>query len=156
MLSFLLLLSSFHFTLLHDIHISYGQSELKGSVYSGKITYYKDDLLKAVGSWYKKDIRSAPAADLEEYQKNYVQNYFRVWERGVQLRMSSLSRKEDETTVMFFFSFTVSPNCSELKIDYRALFDVYNEQLDIMSFTAYGKEFNYIFKPSAPTYVLKK
>lgn len=156
MLTLLLFVNLFRVASFHDIHISYGQSEIKGSTYSGKITYYRDDLLKAVGKWYQKDIATINANDLDSYQKNYFQNYFRVWENNVQLTMSSVSREEDASSVIFNFTYAISPGCGELKIDHRALFDIYNDQLDIVSFKVYGKELNYIFKSSAPTYLLKK
>jgi hypothetical protein len=142
--------------LFHDIHISYGSAELHGNTFSGKISYYKDDLLKAVGVWYKKDAQNLSGSETDSYEKNYFRNYFRVWEEGSQIEPITLERVEDESSVMFTFSYKISDNCRELKTDHRSIFEVYSDHINIMSFKAFGDEYNYIYKPSAPTYTLKK
>jgi hypothetical protein len=142
--------------LLHDIHISYGSAELHGNTFSGKISYYKDDLVKAVSTWYKKDMKDLSGSETDTYEKNYFRNYFRVWEEGSQLVPLALERTEDENSVMFTFLYKISGNCRSLKTDHRSIFEVYGDHINIMSFAAFGNEYNYIYKPSAPTYILKK
>lgn len=151
-----LLASFLNVALFHDIHISYSTSELSGGQYRGTLSYYKDDFEKAVSKWYKREVSTMAQAERDNAMKNYVRNYFRVWERDVKIEMTKLDTKEEESTITYSFAFPVSSGCTELKIDHRAMFDVYNDHINIMSFTAFGGEYNYIFKASAPTYILKK
>lgn len=140
----------------HDIHIGYGTAELKEGKFSGTLSYYKDDFYKAVSTWYRRDILLMNKDQRTDAMDSYIKNYFRVWESSKQIVAKDLSIREDETTVVYTFTFAVSSKIKELKIDHRAIFETYTDHINIMNFSAFGKEYSYIFKPSAPTYILKK
>jgi hypothetical protein len=136
-------------------HTSFATAELKDGVFSGSVTYINADWLAAIAAWYKADITKSPKNNIEVYERNYFKNYFRLWANQNQVAYTSLVRKEEGDKVIFSFSFAVG-EATEIMIDHRAIFDLYPDQTHAMTLKAFGKDRTYIFKPSAPTFFVKK
>jgi hypothetical protein len=140
----------------HDIHISYSQAELKGSDLFVKVSYYKDDLTKAVRNWYQGTNANNPSVDFQSEEFQYVKNYFRVWNGDYNKQIAPLLVKvtDDGTSVIFELQFS-KVEMPALIIDQRVLFKEYNDQMNIFFIKAFGKEENHIFTPSKPTLLIK-
>jgi len=135
----------------HDIHISYSQAELKSNDLFIKVSYYKDDLTKAVKNWYQ---GKAENNTLEEFE--YIKNYFRVWNGSYdqQITPELVKRTDDGTSMIYELKFSAS-TFSSIIIDQRILFKEYSEQMNIFFIKAFAKEENHIFTPSKPTLLIK-
>ena len=139
----------------HDIHISYSQAELKGNDLFIKVSYYKDDLTKAVKSWYQGKAGYSPQ-EFQSAEFEYVKNYFRVWNSDFnhQIFPELIKRTDDGTSMIYELKFS-APLFSSLIIDQRVLFKEFSEQMNIFFIKAFSKEENYIFTPSKPTLRIK-
>ena len=140
----------------HDIHISYSQAELKGNDLLIKVSYYKDDLTKAVKNWYQGKAESYSSMEFQSAEFEYVKNYFRVWNGGYdhQIIPELIKLTDDGTSMIYELKFSAS-SFSSIIIDQRVLFKEYSEQMNIFFIKAFSKEENHIFTSSKPTLVIK-
>jgi len=140
----------------HDIHISYSQAEMKGNELFVKVSYYKDDLTRAVKNWYQGKADSYSSQQLQDAEFDYVKNYFRVWSGDYksQVMPSLVKLSDDGTSVIFELKFSCS-NANSLIIDQRVLFKEYSDQMNIFFIKGFGKDMNHVFTPSKPTLLVK-
>ncbi|MBS1913836.1 MAG: hypothetical protein JST22_17745 [Bacteroidetes bacterium] len=133
----------------HDVHISYCQSEIIGNVFKGKVTYYKDDLLRAVADW-RANVGSLTAAQQQAVMTDFVRDHFRVYSGNQMLAWSSITRGENGKSVWFELRAESRTRLQSATIMHNALFHVYGDQMNLMVLKAGGSEYNYIFTPSKP------
>lgn len=152
---------AFSFSLLasasaHDIHISYSQAEMKGNELFVKVSYYKDDLTKAVKSWYQGRADNFSAQEMQNAEFDYVKNYFRVWAGDYNTQVQPVLEKlnDDGTSIIFEMKFTCTA-AQSIIIDQRVLFKEYSDQMNIFFIKGFGKDTNHIFTPSKPTLLVK-
>ncbi len=141
----------------HDIHISYAQAELKGSDLFIKVSYYKDDLTKAVKNWYGGKADNLSSQEFQNAEFEYVKNFFRVWANGSYnspVMPTLLKRTDDGTSLIFEIKYS-HPSFTSLIIDERVLFKEFSEQMNIFFIKAFSKEDNHIFTASKPTLIVK-
>ncbi|HVZ41321.1 MAG TPA: DUF6702 family protein [Candidatus Kapabacteria bacterium] len=134
----------------HDVHISYCQSEITGNVFKCKVTYYRDDLLRAIADW-KANVRSLPAAQQQAAMTDFVRDHFRVYSGNQMLAWSSIGKGENDKSVWFELRAESRTRLQSATIMHNALFHVYSDQMNLMVLKAGGSEYNYIFTPSRPT-----
>ena len=153
---FVLLFVSKEKAIAHDIHISYSQAELKGNDLFIKVSYYKDDLTKAVKNWYQGKAESYSPQEFQSAEFEYIKNYFRVWNGDYNhpILPELIKLTDDGTSMIYELKFSAS-SFTSLIIDERVLFKEFNEQMNIFFIKAFSKEENHIFTPSKPTLRIK-
>jgi hypothetical protein len=141
----------------HDVHISYAQAELKGGELHVKVSYYKDDLTKAVKNWYQGRADNYSNEQFKSAEFEYVKNYFRVAANGdykLLIMPKLVNCTDDGTSIIFEMNFSCDSFTSVI-IDQRVLFKEYSDQMNIFFIKAFGKEENHIFTPQKTTVVIK-
>lgn len=140
----------------HDIHISYSQAEMKGNELFVKVSYYKDDLTKAMKNWYQGKADNLSRQELQNAEFEYVKNYFRVWsgDYNNQVHPALVKLNDDGTSIIFEMKFLCTA-ANSIIIDQRVLFKEYSDQMNIFFIKGFGKDTNHIFTPSKPTLLVK-
>ncbi len=147
----LLLVSLLRF---HSIHISYAKAEVLDRVVHIKISYYKDDLLKATDSWYKGKAGALTGSALEQAEANYIKEHVRFWSgKGFthQLTATTFTLSEDGSSVIFDATYTSDIPIVILSVDDRVICEDYSDQMNILTLKAFGKDHNIISTASKPT-----
>lgn len=141
----------------HDIHISYGQAELKPDGLHVKVSYYKDDFTKAVKSWYQGKADHYSSELFRQAEFEYVKNYLRVWDDAHlahQVLPNLRNISDDGISLIFELEFS-SNHSNAMVVDQRVLFKEYSDQMNIFFIKSTAKEENHIFTPSKPTFLFK-
>ena len=149
LLNILLNLSFTGSNLIHSIHISFGKVEISSTHVSGKINFYKDDFMKALK---KLNGGNLNGLDNEEYDKlkyRYISQFFtvRVNENDY-LKLIITDNQEDDSSIWFSFRFTSEKHIDAITIVCTALFEIYNDQMNMFVFSIENREQSKIFKKS--------
>ena len=138
----------------HSIHISYASAEANGSTVHFKVSYYKDDFLKAVDNWYGGKTSSFSPETLRAAEIEYLRNYLRLWsgrQFSHQLALSSYTITEDGLSIIFETNFTSDIPITQLSIDHRVICKEYSVQTNILTLKIFGSEKNIITTQSKPS-----
>lgn len=141
----------------HSIHISYGKAEVTDRTVHIKVSYYKDDYMKAVDQWYGNKLSTFTAQQVNDAQIGYFKNFFRLWsgEKFTHpLAIVNYQLNDDATSVIFEATFTSDIPISLLTVDHRSMLKEYNDQSNILSLHGFGKEYNVISTASKPTTII--
>ena len=147
----MLLLSMLKF---HSIHISYSKAEVSERAVHFKVSYYKDDLLKAIDTWYKGKAASLSGAALQQAETEYLKNHVRFWAgKGFShpLTLASYTLTADGTSVIFEATYSSDIVITMLSVDHRVICEDYSDQMNILTLKAFGKDHNIISTAAKPT-----
>lgn len=151
--SIALLLLNMNSLLLHDFHMSYGESTISSNEFKGKITFYKDDFFKALKNFNEKNIANFSNNDFDELKKNYLIKHFQVIINNKdKLKLNITGNDEDASSIWFSFLFKATEEIHSIKIIHSALFNEFSDQLNILNITTPNGEESKIFKESHPEF----
>ena len=134
LLTFLVL---FSFTLSsfgpHKHYISLTQIEYKPAEKALQITmrFFIDDLEKAVGSRFDKNLALATADEMKNadvYIERYLENKFIVWVNGTELAPNYLGKQYEDDQVFFFLEVDKVEDIEIIEVQNSMLMEVYEEQ----------------------------
>ncbi|HET9135053.1 MAG TPA: DUF6702 family protein [Candidatus Kapabacteria bacterium] len=151
-----LLLSVFSF---HSIHISYGKIDVGANNIHVKVSYYKDDYLKAVSNWYSVSTEFFSEKQTREAELHYFNEYFRLWTAAGfthQLQIASSKVTEDGTSIIFEVEYSSEVPITMLTIDHRVIHKEYSDQSNIMTVHIFGADHNVISSSTKPTTTLRQ
>jgi hypothetical protein len=135
----------------HDVHISYCKAEVTGTTWSAKVTYYKDDFMKALRAWRGSEIAGLPAAELKRLYAGYLESHFRLMSNNAVIPWKWIFKGEDGTSIWFELRAEPATRVGSATIEHTALFKEYGDQMNLMLLKASGKEYNFIFTSSKPS-----
>lgn len=140
----------------HAIHISYTQAEWTGNTLAGKVSYYKDDYLKAVGEWAKKDLAALSSKERSWWCEQYLKAYFRAWSGDFQhpLDLHIDQLQEDEASYIFNFSYAVPAASRSIILDNRVIQQQFSDQTNLILVKAFGETYNHSSTTGSPTFTI--
>lgn len=117
----------------HKHYISLTQIEYSESDKALQVTmrFFIDDLEKAVGSRYDKDLALATEEELKNadlYIERYLQGKFKLWVNGTELSPNYLGKKYEDDQVFFFLEVDKVENIEIIGVQNNMLMEVYEEQ----------------------------
>jgi hypothetical protein len=151
-----LLLSMLSF---HSIHISYGKVDVAATTVHVKVSYYKDDYLKSVESWYNKKSDTFSAQQIKDAELSYFKEYFRLWSASnftQQLQVASSKITDDGTSIIFEVEYSSQTPITMLTIDHRIIHKEYSDQSNIMTVNIFGTDHNVISTSAKPTTTIRQ
>ncbi len=134
----------------HDVHISYCKAEMTATTFKSRVTYYRDDFLKALTGW-RGSIAGLTPAQLNGVMTDYVRGHFRLFVANRPLAWSSVGVGGDAKSLWFDLRLQSSTRLAGLVIEHTVLFKEYRDQMNLMSLKTSDDEHNYIFTPSKPS-----
>jgi len=117
----------------HKHYISLTQIEYKPTEKSLQITmrFFIDDLEKAVGSRFDKNLALATADEMKNadvYIERYLENKFKVWVNGTELAPNYLGKQYEDDQVFFFLEADKVEDIEIIEVQNSMLMEVYEEQ----------------------------
>lgn len=139
----------------HAIHMTYATAEISDSEIAIEVSYYDDDLQKAVSAWEHRDITSLDESTRNAMISRYVTAYFRCWDGGKQVQLTITNMKLDGSSRRFSMS-APRKSAGQIILDHRALFKLYSDQLNLITIKRKGTDSNHIMTPSNPAVYLNR
>lgn len=133
----------------HAIHMTYATAAISDTAVVIEVSYYDDDLQKAVSDWERREIASLSEATRNAMISRYVAAYFRYWDGKKQVPLTVRNMTLDGSSRRFSLSATRT-SAGQIILDHRALFKLYSDQLNLITVKQAGKETNHIMSPSNP------
>ena len=146
-----LMMSGFTSSPKHDVHISYCKSQATASGLSARVTYYRDDFMKALRAWHGGEVAGLQAAELRGIYAGYLESHFRLMSGGGVIPWTWIFKGEDGTSIWFELRAEAASKLGSAVIEHTALFKEYGDQMNLMLLKASGKEYNFIFTSSKPS-----
>jgi len=149
LLNVLLSLSFTGSNLIHDIHISFGKAEIFSTHVSGKINFYKDDFMKALKKLNDGSLNGLNDKEYDKLKYRYLSRFFTVQvNENDYLKLIITDNREDNSSIWFSFRFTSEKHIDDITIVCTALFEIYNDQMNMFLFSIENREQSKIFKKS--------
>ncbi|MDB5035144.1 MAG: hypothetical protein JWQ98_2385 [Chlorobi bacterium] len=135
----------------HDVHISYCKSQLTRTSLSGKVSYYKDDFVKALRNRQGTAFYGQGPARLEQAITAYMrQNFTATTGAGEKLPLIITSTGIDETSIWFNFTFSSSAPISSISIGNTVLFQEFRDQMNMINVKTPTGEHSLVLTSSDP------
>lgn len=133
----------------HDIHISYGEARLGTFEFSGRVSFYKDDFLKALAKW-RGSSQALSAGEFAQSARAYLQAHLAAADRGRPLSLTVSEFEEDAASLWFYFQFTSAEKIASLTIRHSALLEEFGDQMNLLTVHTGEDSQSLIFSKSSP------
>ncbi len=131
----------------HDIHISYGEARIGAGELNGRVSFYKDDFLKALANWRG----GGRGEDFAQLARVYLQEHFTVRaNRNGQLSLTITEFGEDGASVWFRFKFSCGEKIASLTIRHTALSEEFGDQMNLLTVHSGEDSRSLIFSKASP------
>ena len=135
--------------LIHGIHISFGKAEITSTHVSGKINFYKDDFMKALKKLNYGNLDGLNKKEYDKLKYRYLNRFFTIQvNENNYLKLIITDNQEDDSSIWFSFRFTSEKHIYSITIVCTALFELYNDQMNMFVFSIENRERSKIFKKS--------
>jgi len=136
----------------HDIHISYGEARAGEGEFSGRVSFYKDDFLKALAN----RLGGGREGNFVQLAGEYLQEHFTVTaSRNGQLSLTITEFGEDGASIWFRFKFSCGEKTASLTIRHTALLEEFSDQMNLLTVHAGEDSRSLIFSKSSPEKTLE-
>ncbi|MEP7220871.1 MAG: DUF6702 family protein [Bacteroidota bacterium] len=136
----------------HDVHISYCKAQLSRTSLSGKVSYYKDDFVKALRNRQGTAFYGQGPAQLEAAITAYMrQNFTATTSAGEKLPLIITSTGLDESSIWFNFAFSSSAPITSILISNSVLFQEFREQMNMVNVKTPSGEHSLVLTSSEPS-----
>jgi len=146
------------FTQAHNIHISYCKATAAPEMFTGKVTYYKDDFFLALKNWRGSDSNAGSSLSNNDWTRlklSFMQEKLRaVADGSLPIALAIDSTGEDASSIWFYFRFAPPQPMHTIIITHTLLFGEYMDQTNIMMIHTDAKDCSHVFVPSDSTYAL--
>lgn len=133
----------------HDVHISFAEAEIQQTSIVGKINLYRDDFFKALKKMNGGNLNGLSTEEYEKLKYDYLQKNFKVIANGKNnLNLQIVSNSEDEYSIWFNFRFSSIEEIKSAKLICKALFELYDDQMNMFILKFNNKEQSAVFQKS--------
>ncbi len=131
----------------HDIHISYGEARAGAGELNGRVSFYKDDFLKALAN-RRGDGRGE---DFAQLAREYLQDHLTVTaNRSRQLSLTITEFGQDGASIWFRFKFSCGEKIASLTIRHTALLEEFGDQMNLLTVHTGEDSRSLIFSKASP------
>jgi len=139
----------------HNIHISYCKATAAPDVFTGKVTYYKDDFFLALRNWRGGALQATSNDDWSRLKLSFLQEKLHAIADGsLPVPINVDSSGEDASSIWFYFRFAPSHPMHTIAIIHTLLFKEYMDQTNIMMIHANSADCSHVFVSSDSTYTV--
>ncbi len=129
----------------HDLHIAYADLGIEGSVVAGRIRMFKNDLEAAIGPMVGADAFTLqPGQEADALVMRYLRDHLHLRAAGRDLDPELLQSGQDmldrEPVWWIMVQFEAVAPVDSLAVTNTLLFDVYDDQRNIMKFVRFPDE----------------
>jgi hypothetical protein len=133
---------------LHAVHISFCRSELSATELRGRLTYYKDDFLKALAGKRGVAIYASSAVDMRKAILDLVDEHFVVSVGGKRIATETVGTGADGSTLWIDYRCPLLAGTAPITIEHTLLFREYSDQMNLITMKRGEDELNFILTPS--------
>lgn len=139
------LLLNTYVMIFHSIHISYGEAIVSGNEMSGKITFYKDDFMKALKKLNSNSLRNLTDKQFDEMKLKYLRDHLAVYADGRELTLTITHNNENESSIWFNFKFTYAGEINTIEIKNNSLIEEFSDQMNLLNISSSSSDQSLIF-----------
>ena len=129
----------------HSVHIGFANISVAENSVSGKIIFYKDDFFKSVKKMNGNTLRNLNADQYNELKHRHMEKFLKVFaNNNAEMPLNLTGNGEDESSIWFTFKYTAKEKINSLVIIWTALFEILDDQMNILNIKAGNKEKSFI------------
>lgn len=135
---------------LHAIYISYTDVKYKEAdgLLTAQVRMFSNDLedaLRGIGAPAEPGLEEGetPHADIDAFICTYLGNEFQVWANGQPVNLSYMGKKREEDATWISLQAEDLCELNQLRVHNSVLFELFDDQTNILRVRAYGKLKNY-------------